>query len=320
VSDDSRRRPTLLLIDVEPDVRKPPPDARNGWEGTRAALPLIEELRGRLEQRTAAPVVLNWFLRCDPQIEETWGGLDEVRRLVPGLIDAIVAHDDYAGIHPHLWRWDPDERDWYNDLRDDAWMQRCLDSAVAGYSAVLGRTPEACRFGDRWSSDAGVRALRARGIRYDLTPEPGRPEEPPPGDGRAVGTLPDTRRMPRVPFRSTVDDAAPDADGVPWILPLTTSPPRWQPVWYAPFVVRASVSPNLGLSPLLVLPHLERELARDTTDPLVLVLRSGDLCRPRRLRHFRRNVARLLAHPGLRRCELVTPPVAIRRWVDGAAR
>jgi hypothetical protein len=126
--------------------------------------------------------------------------------------------------------------------------------------------------------------------------------------------LPDTRGMPRVPFRPA------DADELPWIIPLTTSRPRWQPAWYPPFVVRASVSPNLGLSPLLVGPHLGRELARVTADPLLLVLRTGDLGQPRRLAHVRRNVARLLDHPGLARCELTTPPIAVERWVAHGAR
>ena len=318
VSHDSRRRCILLLIDVEPDARKPAPDSRDGWDGTRTALPLIEELRRLLQQRTSAPVVLNWFLRYDPQIEQTWGGLDEVRRLVPGLLEAITADHDYAGIHPHLWRWSPQTRDWYNDLQDETWMQRCLDTAIAAYAALFGRSPEACRFGDRWVSDATLRAMRARGIRYDLSPEPGRPTEPPPSDRRSIGTLPDTRSMPRVPFRPAPNGSEP-AEGLPWILPLTTSRPRWLPAWYPPFIVRASVSPNLGLSPLLIVPHLERELSRATNDPLVLALRSGDLGHPRRLAHFRRNVACLLAQPVLQRCELTTPPVAIRRWVAQGA-
>jgi len=322
MSHDSRRC-LLLLIDVEPDVRQPGRDARDGWAGTRTALPLIEELRRRLEHRTSAPVALNWFLRCDPQVEQTWGGLDEVRRLVPGLVDAVATSGDHAGIHPHLWRWNPATRDWFNDFEDEAWLQECLDTAIAGYTSTFKRPPEACRFGDRWRSEPAERAMRARGIRYDLSSEPGRPMEPPPGDRRPVGRLPDTRTMPRTPFASSAGARAKETDATDprdalWIMPLTTSRPRWQPAWYPPFVVRASVSPNLGLSPFLIVPHLRRELARATTDPLVLVLRSGDLRDRRRLGNFRRNVAALLEQPGLRRCELTTPPIAIDRWLDRA--
>jgi hypothetical protein len=311
------RRCILLLIDVEPDARRPERGSPGGWDGTRAALPMIEDMRRVLAERTAVPAVLNWFLRIDPQIEGTWGHADHVLRAVPELLDTIAARGDYAGIHTHLWRWNPQARDWCNDLQDEAWMRHCLDTAIAGYEAALGRQPEACRFGDRWHSNASVRAMQQRGIRYDLSVEPGRPEERPPGDRRASGMLPDTRALPRTPFQPAI--GADDSHQAPWIVPLTTSAPRWQPAWYPPFLVKASVSPNLALSPLLVAPHLEHELARVTDEPLVVVIRSGDLGSRRRLANFHRNVARIVAHDGLARCELTSPPIAVRRWLDRSA-
>ena len=103
----------------------------------------------------------------------------------------MTTSGDHAGIHPHLWRWNPATRDWFNDFDDETWLQECLDTAIAGYTLAFERPPEACRFGDRWRSDAAERAMRARGIRYDLSSEPGRPTEPPPGDRRPVGRLPE---------------------------------------------------------------------------------------------------------------------------------
>jgi hypothetical protein len=308
------RRRVLLLIDVEPDERKPTPGVRDGWSGTRVALPVLQELRDVLARRTCAAVRFNWFLRLDPQIRDTWDRVDHVARVVPQLADVIAAHDDASGIHPHLWRWSAADRDWYNDLEDVSWMEHCLDTAIDGHRAIFGRAPEACRFGDRWRSDAAVAALRARGIRYDLSVEPGRPDERPLGDRRARGRLPDTHAEPRVPYRASSDDPArgPAAGlAATWIVPVTTSSPRWQPTHEPPFVVRASVSANLALSSLLVGPLLDRELARDDPAPLVLVLRSGDLASRRRRRNVERNAARLLAHPGVARSVFTTTPDAI---------
>jgi len=301
-------RCVLWLIDVEPDARKPVCGVRGGWEGTREALPLIEAARRELEKRTATPVVINWFFRFDPQIEQTWGRADHALAVAPDLLGTIASHGDYAGIHPHLWRWHPHARDWFNDF-SDAWMEHCLDTAVATFASVFDRRPEASRFGDRWLNDTAMRALAARGIRYDLSLEPGRPAEPPLRDRLASGMLPDTRNAPRVPFQR-------DGAAGPWIVPLTTSAPRWQPVWYRPLIARASVNPNLGSWPALVAPHLEHELARRSEEPLVIVLRTGDFCSRRRQAWFRRNLARMLAHPGLDRCVFTTPPVAIRRWIE----
>ena len=306
----SDRRGILWLIDVEPDARKPARGEPDGWRGTRIALPLIEDARRELKSRTGAPIAINWFFRFDPQIEETWGRADEALRIAPELVDRIASHGDYAGIHPHLWRWHAEQRDWFNDF-DDAWVERCLDTAITTYTSAFGRRPEACRFGDRWLSDGAIRAMAARGILYDLSMEPGRPAEPPLWDRLASGRLPDTRSAPRKPFQPA------GTEGL-WVLPLTTSAPRWQPVWYPPLVARASVNPNLGSWSRLVGPHLDREFARDTAEPFVMVLRTGDFRSPRRLAWFQRNIARILAHPALAGAEFTTPPVAIRRWIDAS--
>ena len=327
-------RSALLLVDVEPDARKTQLGEDDGWGGTRAALPLIAELRRHLAERTGAPVRLNWFLRMDPQIEATWGRADWVRRAAPAVLATIAAHGDYTGIHPHLWRWDSGARSWYSDLEDEAWIRHCLDVATRAYEDVFGRPPEACRFGDRWSSEATMRELRRRGIRYDLSIEPGLAAAPPHGDRRAHGLLPDHRMAPRTPYQPAphhyLEPRAPRARTAPvdgdastddlWVVPLTTSRVRWVPMLRPPFLTRSSVSPNLVLNPLLVRPLLARELACVTDAPLVLALRSGDLAYWRFWAQFRRNVTRLLAHPGLARCEFTSPPVAIERWLARRAR
>lgn len=302
----------LLVVDVEPDERKPRPGADDGFGGTRAALPLLEELRAALARRTGRAARLNWFLRIDPQIEQAWGRSDHVVRAVPELPDTIAARGDASGIHPHLWRWSDAHDDWLSDLDDADWMLRCLDTARDGYRAIFGHVPDACRFGDRWLSDAALAALHARGVAYDLTVEPGRPAERPYGDPHARGLLPDTHAVPRVPHRVRSEG--------PWIVPVTTSAPRWQPTDAPPFVVRASVSANLGRSPLLIGPLLARELSRDVVEPLVIPLRSGDLASPRRRRHVERNAARLLSHPGLARCTFTTTAEAVRIWCARRAR
>lgn len=318
------RRPVLLLIDVEPDARKPPPGTSDGWRGTREALRVLDELRDALERRTRRTVRFSWFLRLDPQIRDTWGRVDHAARAVPELPAAIAARGDATGIHPHLWRWSDADRDWYTDLEDVAWMEHCLDAAIDGHRAIFGHAPEACRFGDRWLSDDAVAALCARGIRYDLSVEPGRPAERPLGDRRARGLLPDTHAAPREPRRvaapNALESPAAPADAGTWIVPVTTSAPRWQPTHEAPFLVRASVSANLARSPLLVAPLLADELARDVASPLVVVLRSGDLATPRRRRNVARNAAHLLAHPGIARCAFTTTPLAMQSFAARATQ
>jgi hypothetical protein len=91
-----------------------------------------------LEDATGARVQLNWFLRADPQIEHTWGRADWAAEACPRIIRAIVDHEDYSGIHPHLWRWSEARGEWFNDLSDPAWTRECLQTAIAGHTRIFG--------------------------------------------------------------------------------------------------------------------------------------------------------------------------------------
>src|SRR5215467_14466926 len=129
-----------------------------------------------------------------------------------------------------------------------------------GYQSIFGVRPVACRFGDRWMGNEEIKLLRAGGIRYDLTVEPGVASEPSPGDPHATVWLPDYRRTLRVPYRPSAADflipetqSGTDAPNPPlWIVPFTTTqPPWWFPVRWFPFVVKASRALNLVLHPLI---------------------------------------------------------------------
>src|SRR5688572_33482816 len=109
------RRSVLLLIDIEPDARKTRRGA-NGWEGSKEARLDLEELRQRLQDKTKASVQFSWFLRSDPQIAQTWGKAQWAAVECPEIFSTIEDHGDYCGIHPHLWRWDSQRREWFNEL------------------------------------------------------------------------------------------------------------------------------------------------------------------------------------------------------------
>jgi hypothetical protein len=312
------RRSILFLIDVEPDARKTRSDL-GGWEGCEAALEYLGDMRSKLEEATGLGVQLNWFLRADPQIEQTWGRADWAAEVCPRIIRTIIDHGDYSGIHPHLWRWSEERREWFNDLSDPAWTRECLQTAIEGYSRIFSRQPEACRFGDRWLNQHAVELMRELGIRYDLTLEPGMVDTPIHDDPHATGWLPDYRPAPREPYVPSRENfllrakQPGDASSL-WMLPLTTSAPAWRLVRRWPYFLKASRSPNLALSSSHVWPHIRNELNRESNNPLTMVLRSGDLSNPGFLRNFLRTSGELARHPKLGRCEFTNPAAAVARW------
>jgi hypothetical protein len=313
----SGKRPVLLLVDVEPDDRKT--CASGGWNGSREGLRHLEDLRRRLEDVTAARVELNWFLRADPQIEKTWGKAGHVVDACPRVLKAITDHGDSCGIHPHLWRWNARRGQWFNELKDPEWTRECLHTAIEAFRGIFGSSPESCRFGDRWLDQRAVESIGDLGIRYDLTIEPGLPDEPIFDDPHATGWLPDYRGAPREPYHPSAGNflaAEPrGTDGQSlWMVPLTTTAATWRMVRRPPYFLRASRSPNLGLASFYVWPHLRTQLDLETKAPLSIVVRSGDLANERFLKNFQRTTRELVKHPALGRCEFTNPAAAIARW------
>jgi hypothetical protein len=314
----AQRRPVLFLIDVEPDARKVR-TGEGGWEGTKAFLGHIRTLRGQLEDLMRTRVEFNWFVRLDPQIRETWGKADRVADECADLLKYIQDHGDFCGVHPHLWRWHPRRKEWFNDSNDAGWTAECLHTSIDSFRNLFGRPPQGCRFGDRWLNQPAVDLMQALGIRYDLTIEPGLPAEPFFDDPHATGTLPDYHRVPREPYQPVrgnfMAPAGRDADaGSLWIIPLTTTPLAWRLMPRRPYVMKASRSPNLVLRSAYVLHHLKTQLHAMSDAPLTMVVRTGDMATRRFLANYLRTIEELLAHPALPRCQFINPVNAIARW------
>lgn len=306
-----------MVIDVEPDGRQTL-DVAEGWKGSSDALEHLTRLRGELEKTTGAAVRFNWFLRADPQIQRTWGRADWIAEACPRILRTIEAHDDYCGIHVHMWRWSVRRQEWFSDLSDASWVDECVTTSIDAFKSMFGRAPEANRFGDRWMNDDALEVLKREGIRYDLSVEPGLPHAPIHDDPLATAWLPDFRGLPREPYVPRKADyrtrVVPGGRDDLWIIPLTTTSIGWRTVRRPPFIVRASRSPNLSLSHKYVWRLMRSDLDRPSHAPLVVVVRSGDLVNRSFLGNFLRTTRELVRHPALAFCEFTTPPEAVSRF------
>lgn len=214
--------PAVLCVDLEPDDRELAVPSAPSWPGADALLADDAWLRDAMGDRSA-PV--NWFVRCDPQVEACHGSADWALERYAARLDALAATGDEVGLHPHNWRWHADGRRWSVDNGDD-WAEHCVEVALAGYERVLGRPCRAYRHGDRFMSDAIARRLLASSVEVDLTLEPG-----PPAVRDAVPGVPTSGITPHVdqalvrPFQPSPDDfTVPDerSDGRLTMVPLTT--------------------------------------------------------------------------------------------------
>jgi len=309
-------RSILFAIDVEPDgratVREDP------WEGAGTTIRELAVLRSQLQAITQTPVRFNWFVRTDPQIEQTWGRADWAGQACPQLLEEIARYCDFTGIHPHFWKWHEGRGSWFSEFNDTNWLAHCIRTAIGGYRELFGARPLASRCGDRWFSDPLVPLLEAEGICYDLTIEPDIPDQPIVGDPDATSWMPDYRNAPRQPYQPSSADflvpALAAANHGLWIVPMTTSVPVWAPVRRFPFFMKTSRSANLVLHPRPLWKLLAAEISRPSAVPLAMVLRSGDLANATFHANFRYVAERLVRHAGLQQCQFLGVAEAMNAW------
>lgn len=234
--------PVVVSIDCEPDPRVTPKSGPAPWDGTHGTIALVEQWR-----KSVPGAGVGWYWRVDPQIERNHGDPAWPLQTYRAHIDATTVLGDEHGVHPHPWRWSDAVDNWVSDAADHDWMDRCIETSVAGFARALGRPVRAIRMGDGHMSARIMAKLAAAGLRCDLTLEPGAPATPSLApDEHATGLIPDRTATPRRPYRAArMDPCREGRCWYPhrlWALPMTTAPAG------IPGVAAGTVA-NLGFEP-----------------------------------------------------------------------
>jgi hypothetical protein len=225
--------PVVLCIDVEPDPRVYDPSTRPPWLGFESLLRELPFLRDRLEAATGRQANFCWFIRMDPQIEDTWGTASWVAEEYGDALAKLTEDGDEVGLHSHTWRLEDGGREWVADYDDAAWAEHCLESGLDAFERGFERSCRAHRAGDHFLTAPMLSVLSKREVQVDLSLEPGWTEMQGlgnPGE-RVTGTIPDSRAVPADPFRTTpasFPTADPAGEG-PLLIPLLSAPARRPP-------------------------------------------------------------------------------------------
>lgn len=216
----------VLTIDVEPDDRTYDPSTRPRWLGFEKLLPEMRTFRRLLASATGSAVHFTWLFRLDSQIERTYGRPDWPFEQYRREIDELQAAGDEIGVHTHAWRWEDAVGDWIADHGDAEWVGQCLENSLTAFRRIMGRRARAVSQGDQFLSDGIVRRLSRAGVLCDMSLEPGRAlVSQVVAQEHATGSLPDTTRAPRVPYRPSAKDFRQPGVWWPrslWLLPITT--------------------------------------------------------------------------------------------------
>lgn len=298
--------PVVLCTDIEPDERQVTRDAAK-WSGVRSTVRALERWRARLEAATTHPVNFSWFWRADPQIAEAYGdaawGLDTFR----DVLDATSARGDAHGVHPHTWRRRSPNDDWIQDNADPEWIRTCIDIALETFARATGRQCELARMGDRSLDLVAYRRLARRGVRVDLSVEPGAPAI----STESVALGPDFTAAPTRPYRPRRHEiAAPSRTRRgPVLLPLSACVVR-EPDGQGSTL--RTVYPWLADSG-----GLATRLVDDGAPYLAFAVRSDISIRPEIFESFERLLAALASHDRARSLRFVTPEAALAMLGSG---
>jgi hypothetical protein len=297
----SRRKatlPALLCIDVEPNDREVAGDPAADWSATAPCVDLLEDFRIKASA-PGAPVHLNWFLRLDPQVRDAYGRADYAHARFRSRWDSAEAAGDGFGVHTHAWR--KRAESWIADHGDTAWVRYCVAESLDAFEQAHGRPARMFRFGDHFQSNDVVRYLERRGVRYELTLEPGKPAAPALREGEcSTGGLPDYTGLPRQPyFPSRLDYRRP---GRWWprrvrMIPVSTGCVDGDGV--LPKSGGRYVHLNLAVDHVWMARICEGLLADPSTTHVCWVARTGDYAFPAYRANFRANLD-YLAERGLR--------------------
>jgi hypothetical protein len=218
--------PVILCIDVEPDLRTFDRRAGSTWSGFAAMGETLNDLRTRMCIRTHAAARFNWFLRMDPQIQETYGSAAWITEVEADRIGQLAKEGDEFGLHVHAWRFDSRRNIWIADFADQSWIDHCVRMSVDAYQRRFECQCRVFRFGDRWLNNATVDLLEELGVRCDLTIEPGLvggdlPES-------FTGSIPDYSLVPTLPYQPSRQDIRVASAGRKlWMIPVSAGNVHW---------------------------------------------------------------------------------------------
>jgi hypothetical protein len=319
--------PAVLSIDVEPDGYFLDRSAPPSWRGFELSVEYFRAFRDRASRTLGRPVRVNWFVRMDPQIADTYGSPAWVAEQYPRQLAELAAAGDEVGLHVHAYRWSEDQGEWIVDHGNQGWIDHCIDTSVDAFRTAFGAPARLFRFGDHWMNEQTAARLEAAGIRYELTMEPGHaavasnhPDKP------HSGSLPDTRHAPRAPYQpqpSDVQQPGPARARGMWLIPVTTAAVR--PRWSRRAYYRLFRPDRLTRSWAGLISHesvlFDRILQAAIDDPscphLSLVMRTQAMTRPAVVRRVDRNLALVMRRLGAAPY-LWTTPAALVEEVERA--
>jgi len=168
----------ILCSDVDPDGRNvcdvtydiPIPDLE--WKGVEWVVPELCVFLRQLEEKHDVSFKVTWFVRSDLQMNHVYGNPCWPRKEFAGIWDNAMSQGHEIGWHPHFWRLDEKAGEWYQEMFDRKWMDKCLKTGFSSFKDGF-KPPRCIRTGWDYMDSDIMRCLDELEVAADLSSLPG---------------------------------------------------------------------------------------------------------------------------------------------------
>jgi hypothetical protein len=142
------------------------------WRNIEEAIPVAERICAEAG-REQGGFRVTWCVRADTQIAELYDDAGWVCRNFGSTWRRLAAAGHEIAWHPHLWRWDIENRYWYQECNDVEWIHECMHKGYYAMVEAMGDSPRSVRMGWNFQNDLTMQIADSLGLEADLSGIPG---------------------------------------------------------------------------------------------------------------------------------------------------
>lgn len=205
----------IIGCDTDPDresfLDNVPKDTLS-WRGMLEGIPKAKDEFSDLLDSEDKPPVFSWCLRADEQIKNIHGSYNYILNTHKELFLELENNGDELSWHPHFFKLDESNNNWYQEFRDINWQTDMLKKAYSAYQEILPGRAKSVRMGWDYHNNETFATLQELGVEIDFSGIPGLCIKPKNDNVRSVNFF-DWSLSPNHPYYPNLNDYRKKAKG-----------------------------------------------------------------------------------------------------------
>ncbi len=143
------------------------------WNGIKNGIIEIKDKLMKLNHSLGMNFKITWCVRADFQIKDIYGTAGWCLEEFSSLWKQLEYEEDEIGWHPHLSRWSKQFKRYYQEIKDNVWIESCLEEGFNKFKELRGKSPFSSRMGWVFHNNVTMKKLSSLGIKIDFSCIPG---------------------------------------------------------------------------------------------------------------------------------------------------